>query len=341
MFGGYEGQEVQQLRSQRQNQRRQSRDTQTSNPEDGTFVDEASMTGHDDSMQMQIIPTAEQREIADQWRQIGSQTDELEDDSESNGSDDGYDYVLPSSRYYYDKALAAGGCLAVVVLAWVHARALCHPLMAEIKEIWWRHVCRNILWSMHWPVLQWLVGGNVMRELTRPEHRELFLTLQRKGGAWWDELGQHPQVPLIYGRFLVDKGGNSPTPRELRVVIAELRKYITMDHIDDALAIDNAFGEHSSRRKLEKGLFLFLSRRNKQGKLRRLAKRVAVVEAFCNALERRLDQLPADLEDVPLAKPLVYIGWTMKYFGRMYSHGRPRKNYEACVWLRHVTNAVW
>lgn len=78
---------------------------------------------------------------------------------------------MPKKRYRYDKALGSG-CLALVQLAWVHASALQHRLVPEVGEQAWRIITRNILFSMHRPVLESVIKGNLSKDYLDDERHE-------------------------------------------------------------------------------------------------------------------------------------------------------------------------
>jgi hypothetical protein len=136
------------------------------------------------------------------------------------------------------------------------------------------------------------------------------------------------QAPNIYVLILANEDGCSLAASQLRKVIEVLRKYISNDHrdIDEVTAVDNALNAgRSSRRQVEQGFQHFLQK-TKHGRRTMVRGRQDIVEQFCEALERRIDTtVLAGMEDVPLTRPLMYIGYALHFASRMedHDHGEP------------------
>ena len=226
------------------------------------------------------------------------------------------DAKLPGT-YLYDKALQ-DGCVAVAVLAEAHATKL-HLIHKDAAD--WRPICRDVLWSMPRILLVALITGNVARAtVLDPTLRSLF------GGddgfpGWMQEA--EGEAPMVYSIILErNKTGSSPTPNELLGAIGLLRRYVSLQPQYDALVedIDGARSPKAatrSRSGVNKHQFLT---KLVDGRRKWIQGRIAVVLEFCDAVQKRLEEISPEKRDRPLKRAMQYIGYTFAYRQRQMDH---------------------
>ncbi|KAI7229016.1 hypothetical protein KC330_g7638 [Hortaea werneckii] len=125
------------------------------------------------------------------------------------------------------------------------------------------------------------------------------------------------KLPGIYGNWLVDAQGQSPTPTELRSMIEKARDYVDEDGDSDAAnRVDKQKTPIVRRATSAGGLRKYLSRDDE----RTITERVAHIENFCDQLEARLDLVPASEVDQPLRAPLCEFGFSINLIRRLKDH---------------------
>tara|TARA_R110002003_G_scaffold206_4_gene15780 strand:- start:5761 stop:7359 length:1599 start_codon:yes stop_codon:yes gene_type:complete len=228
-----------------------------------------------------------------------------------------YQPLQGQQRYSFGNALRQGS-VAVAALAYLQATQMGSAVVAGMGETKCRMLGRNILWSMPPQVLECLVGDNLA---ARARTEDSLVDLFHQDSDWMYE--STTQAPIIYVLILANEDGCSLAASQLRKVIEVLRKYISNDHrdIDEVAAVDNALNAgRSSQRQVEQGFQRFLHK-TKHGRRTVVRGRQEIVEQFCEALERRLDTtVLAGMEDVPLTRPLMYIGYALHFASRMEDH---------------------
>jgi hypothetical protein len=202
-----------------------------------------------------------------------------------------------------------------------------------------RLVGSNVLWSMPPRVVQALAGDNLAWQAMYVDNelRDLF----DEESEWM--LESSSAAPVIYMLALVDDMGQSPSSANLRQVIAMLRQYISHDPQDDhvVLKVDNALrGGRSSRSFVELGHHGYLGK-TQDGGHGIVNGREAVVRQFCDALEKRLNALDRVVSaQIPLRRPLMYIGYAFSYAKRMASHKRGDSSFLMQL-VRSVARVLW
>ncbi|KAI6837485.1 hypothetical protein KC340_g6382 [Hortaea werneckii] len=125
------------------------------------------------------------------------------------------------------------------------------------------------------------------------------------------------KLPGIYGNWLVDAQGQSPTPTELRSMIEKARDYVDEDGDSDvANRVDKQKTPIVRRATSAGGLRKYLSKDDG----RTITERVAHIENFCDQLEARLDLVPASEVDRPLRAPLCEFGFSINLTKRLKDH---------------------
>ncbi|KAB2579653.1 LisH domain-containing protein [Lasiodiplodia theobromae] len=180
----------------------------------------------------------------------------------------------------------------------------------EVKNMdsaaWIKH-CVSILASTPTPILAEIMGGNLAK--AKIEDRNGIAKILRPHEERLN-LSNGKDAPAIYHILLVDKDGNSPSANELTQVIKVLRKYPNKGEWELANKIDQMVGSDAKNR--------FTTDTAKQGRRRYLCDldeykvkehRVQNLEEFCDALERRIQNIPQADRDKPLEAPLRYFGY--------------------------------
>jgi len=153
-----------------------------------------------------------------------------------------------------------------------------------------------------------------------------------------EEYEQHPwflrrqqkEGYAIYVRWLVDAAGLSPTPDELMLIVDCLRKYISGEEEDAAVAadIDNAFSpDTSDTDDILRGQHMHLA-----GKKRRAAQ----VHTWCKAIELLCRHLTPTQRTQPLSKPRSYCGYSRNVSKRDQNYRR----HQSTTWLVTLVEAV-
>ncbi|KAL6711704.1 hypothetical protein ACN47E_004638 [Coniothyrium glycines] len=136
-------------------------------------------------------------------------------------------------------------------------------------------------------------------------------------------------APCHYVRYFVDDDGLAPSPNELLQAIELMRKYLVLEDESYELAgqIDAARGAviRSSESDTRAGLHYFLC--GQRSVRRRMATRVDGITSFCNAMEQRLNLVPADLRDEPDVRAPAYVGYAMRYSRRKHEHEDNKTSY--------------
>ncbi|XP_014553623.1 hypothetical protein COCVIDRAFT_107165 [Bipolaris victoriae FI3] len=170
-----------------------------------------------------------------------------------------------------------------------------------------------IMASMPFEVLRLIINSNLCKAIHdgNPE----LAKYHSEDAAWQQNSTGTNKSAAIYICHLVDKEHNAPTPQQCRKVIQRLRRYISGDpeYFKDAVALDNARNHRSSIEDIQNG---------RHHHLQGLIKRVQQIITFCTALEMRLSELDPDLIDVPLEKPLKYVGYSINVTARGAQHDK-------------------
>jgi hypothetical protein len=237
-------------------------------------------------------------------------------------SDEDYETYLPTGVFRYDKWIGEGRLLDVTHLAWAQARQLCNSVVAEMHKDQWIRECHNILLSIPPKVLTEVAVGNLMRawkDASDADERgeaHPIGEICRTGSDW--DLESKQDAPVIYLIGICDNDSQSPTPQQYLQVTKRLRSYLSMSwrrqDVEDILEIDNVARPQSTKRDIQQGKALFLCK--PPGPRYRIGERHSKVNGFCDALERRFSNMPAAELDLPLKRPLVYIGHAFNFARR-------------------------
>ncbi|KAI6839549.1 hypothetical protein KC342_g3418 [Hortaea werneckii] len=141
------------------------------------------------------------------------------------------------------------------------------------------------------------------------------------------------KLPGMYGNWLVDEDGESPSPTELREMIERVRDYVDEDGDDfDANEVDGQKTPVVKRKDSAKGVRKYLSKDD--GKT--ITQRVAHINNFCHQLEARLDLVPISDVDKPLRAPLCEFGFSINLIKRLKEH----KNHVNSNYIMNLFEAV-
>ncbi|GAB1730433.1 hypothetical protein NU195Hw_g2029t1 [Hortaea werneckii] len=132
-----------------------------------------------------------------------------------------------------------------------------------------------------------------------------------------DAADEARKLPGIYGNWLVNEDGESPSPIELREMIDKVRDYVDEDGDSDAANwVDKQKAPFVRRATSAGGLRKYLSKEDG----RTIPERVAHIENFCDQLEARLDLIPTSDVDQPLRVPLCEFGFSINLIRRLKDH---------------------
>ena len=146
---------------------------------------------------------------------------------------------------------------------------------------------------------------------------------------------QARNAPGIYLQLLVDAHtGDSPTPAELRDVIAGMESYCENTATGNDLAYDmesHRYPGNVDRADIDRGVRRYLKKqKTAQNADRRTdapcATRLAKVRAFCVQLKKRLDLLPAPEQSRPLRMPISEVGYAANCLARLEDHAAHRSS---------------
>jgi hypothetical protein len=255
------------------------------------------------------------------------------------GEDEDEILWLPAGRHRYDKAIGFGYIMAVK-LAWQHAIQNEPSVLDMLGEADWTWHGYNVLLSMQKDVLTAVASGNLASLFWGRENKTVCDMFQAKS-AWMKE--GEGWAPAVYIMCLVDSKhrGHAHTPDELRLVIDDLRCYGNMDWLDYTFKVDNAYRPTASTMDdIKNGKPNFLSTIGVNGRTRTRYK-AEDIKRFCDALEVRLQRLPADEKDIPLRRPLQYIGRANKYVRRQDLHRRGDRSNWLMQLVKHVCHVRW
>ncbi|KAI7268118.1 hypothetical protein KC345_g7713 [Hortaea werneckii] len=148
-----------------------------------------------------------------------------------------------------------------------------------------------------------------------------------------DAADEARKLPGIYGNWLVDEDGESPSPTELREMIEKVRDYVDENGDDfDANEVDGQKTPVVKRKNSSQGVRKYLSKDD--GKT--ITERVAHINNFCDQLEARLDLVPTSDVDKPLRAPLCEFGFSINLVKRLKEH----KNHVNSNYIMNLFEAV-
>ncbi|KAI6833120.1 hypothetical protein KC332_g6643 [Hortaea werneckii] len=180
-------------------------------------------------------------------------------------------------------------------------------------------------------VLEGLLLGDLparLRYLPPMEH-----ALQKMTDEAQEAADEARKLPGIYGNWLVDAQGQSPTPTELRRMIAKARDYVDENGNSDAAnRVDKQKAPIVRRATSAGGLRKYLSKEDG----RTIPERVHHIKNFCDQLEARLNLIPASDVDVPLRAPLCEFGFSINLIKRLKDH----KNHVNSNYIMNLFEAI-
>ncbi|KAF1959039.1 hypothetical protein CC80DRAFT_490019 [Byssothecium circinans] len=245
--------------------------------------------------------------------------------------------VLPKGVFRYDKAWQQNS-LMVVMLAWQHLKQLGHKLCIDLRESDWRLLCLSILHSMPIGVKHTLMRGSVDTHFRSDAFQSRLERPTSRPSHWMRE--SKKDAPMIYAISLTDENGRSPTSNELRQIIPVARRYaqVGLDFVDDAVEIDNILRENADKRSTRDHLMAdlpFFLTRTENNIRRRVQGRIDTLLRFCDELERRLNKVPVEAQDLPWYRALLYIGYAFNFANRQKQHASGSTN-----WLMHLVHSI-
>lgn len=181
------------------------------------------------------------------------------------------------------------------------------------------------------PIIEALLAGNLPERAQDPQnYPDLVNDLKALRDASMDAAqgvgdpdDQAYKLVGIYGFWLVDRQGLSPTPNQLREIFEFARMYVEDDWKDLTQAqqdlirgVDNLQTYTVSDTKLGNGFRKYLCNAQKKPVGTRV---VEFLQLFKNAGDR-LDQIPQDKQNVPLAEPFDEAGFTVNLEARIEQH---------------------
>ncbi|GAB1743773.1 hypothetical protein NU219Hw_g693t1 [Hortaea werneckii] len=180
-------------------------------------------------------------------------------------------------------------------------------------------------------VLEGLLQGDLparLRYLPPMDH-----ALQKMMKEAKDAAAEARKLPGIYGNWLVNEDGESPSPTELREMIEKVRDYVDENGDDfDANEVDGQKTPFVKRRDSSQGVRKYLFKDD--GKT--ITERVAHIENFCDQLEARLNLIPTSDVDAPLREPLCEFGFSVNLIKRLKDH----KNHVNSNYIMNLFEAV-
>jgi hypothetical protein len=131
-------------------------------------------------------------------------------------------------------------------------------------------------------------------------------------------------APGHFIRYLVNKAHLPPTPNELLRAIDVMRKYIDPERRYSGLAgeVDHARGRitTSNEQQIKDVRYYFLCPIKKGVERVRNRDRVLHIKTCCDAIELRLNKIPASLRDKPDVRPLAYVGYAVSIIACIEQH---------------------
>lgn len=128
----------------------------------------------------------------------------------------------------------------------------------------------------------------------------------------------NPELPGVYGLYLVDDGGESPPPEELRQGIPYVREY---EHNEDSAMDIEGVMFKPDRSRIDAGFRRYYSQQNQLDTPPQPC-RIEQVENFCDQLEQRLDHVTHTRPDQPLPVPLCEFGFSRRLIKRLKEHSK-------------------
>lgn len=171
----------------------------------------------------------------------------------------------------------------------------------------------QILMTTDPDVLRSLVAGELADEIAR--NRDMRRLLQKMKSRTAND--ESPQ-PAIYANILVDSSMKSPTPAKLLEVMDILEGYYNGTDDNRALEIDSLYAprpiQADRMQRYTKRKYLLNSQK------RASTSRLENLEAFVDALRKRLSAVPAAEHNKPMRSPLIEIGYTHQSGRRPKDH---------------------
>ncbi|EAT90969.2 hypothetical protein SNOG_01320 [Parastagonospora nodorum SN15] len=215
------------------------------------------------------------------------------------------EYPQRKSSYNYPEH-APDGLTVLAALAYQHAKV--HGWIPnDMDDASWRATAVPLLCSMDSQVLNRLVHGRRLEPSISDRQQSKWAT---NGGT---------EAPVIYARAFCDgRTGRPITAGELRLVIARLRIYTTLEPTDDEVDLITGVEEQAPRNE-PKDRHIRSGRRHFFGEQRLTADlhvRASKILSFCQRCEERMQHME-DSEDFRM---LFYIGYTLVFTARMEQH---------------------
>ncbi|KAH6013737.1 hypothetical protein HBI84_020990 [Parastagonospora nodorum] len=215
------------------------------------------------------------------------------------------EYPQRKSSYNYPEH-APDGLTVLAALAYQHAKV--HGwIPKDMDDASWRATAVPLLCSMDSQVLNRLVHGRRLEPSISDRQQSKWAT---NGGT---------EAPVIYARAFCDgRTGRPITAGELRLVIARLRIYTTLEPTDDEVDLITGVEEQAPRNE-PKDRHIRSGRRHFFGEQRLTADlhvRASKILSFCQRCEERMQHME-DSEDFRM---LFYIGYTLVFTARMEQH---------------------
>jgi hypothetical protein len=227
------------------------------------------------------------------------------------------------------------GCrTALAARAYIHARELG---WTNLDAATFKQNAAVILCSMPTVVLNQLIKGNLAQLRRRHNWYSESSALLARGDK---------EAPVVYASLLVDKETGDHVSRvRLAEVAKVLRRYVTVaadpndPSVDEAVSVDNAYrmpSHATTRRKhIRAGRHRFLWQASADGVGKRKAKRIAVIQSFCDAVERNCKRYTTK------TLPLQYIGYALCISTRTPAHAKGEGSSFLLQLVRHVLQMLY
>lgn len=136
----------------------------------------------------------------------------------------------------------------------------------------------------------------------------------------------YPALVLTYQRYLVNNASKeSPSASQYLRIVQRLESYVSghVDSFEQAMSLDNVRTRRNSTiETISEGKHWFL-----KGSITR----TQTVWTFCQGLRMRFEKLGPHEMDMPLQRPLGYVGYMMRPVNRFKDHAN-----EDTSWLHHL-----
>jgi hypothetical protein len=243
------------------------------------------------------------------------------------------------SDHLYYNTLEEYGYVGVIDTAYQVSQDALHPYhngkdYKGFKSLAaWRSIGAGLLGDIPLSLLQALLDGTLDAKVKSEDSEDEVATEVKKyftdGSSYWKMRQQGAFAPVHYVRIFADSAGNSPSHRQLSLVLSSLRKYVSGDPRYDQVCADIDNTTRTNRTDaaaIRKGHHHFFN-----GSI----SRVRHLHTFIAAQQAYLDTIAPEAQDKPIPDPLQYVGFTTNIARRASEHADGESS-----WLMTLFSAV-